>query len=237
MTNDNTPDNLRKFLESDDPATVMMGQEMGKGLVSGFERNELIEFFNNSLRIEDGDEEWSHFDHRMRQLAIEELVKRKMMIWNAPTVKDFGSFIKVLEFAGSSAYSFSYSLYTSWVGHYSFGHGSAEFSKTTFPGSSAESVTQDYIAKIKADGKPLCCELEHDYDEESCIERIEREEEEFLWVDEADHSSGVYKVEEIGVDDYDFLLPGVSNSDGRNFATFEFASYLSDKATPSPSRE
>ena len=32
MTDDNSPDNLRKFLESDDPATVMMGLEMAKGV-------------------------------------------------------------------------------------------------------------------------------------------------------------------------------------------------------------
>lgn len=31
MTDDNSPHNLRKFLESDDPATVMMGLEMAKG--------------------------------------------------------------------------------------------------------------------------------------------------------------------------------------------------------------
>ena len=31
MTDDNSPENLRKFLESDDPAMVMMGLSMAKG--------------------------------------------------------------------------------------------------------------------------------------------------------------------------------------------------------------
>ena len=32
MTEDTSPENLRKFLESDDPALVMMGLSMSKGI-------------------------------------------------------------------------------------------------------------------------------------------------------------------------------------------------------------
>lgn len=61
MTDDNSPDNLRKFLESDDPAMVMMGLEMAKGVglderlsnlvlgLSYFELNEQVNLAARSL--------------------------------------------------------------------------------------------------------------------------------------------------------------------------------------------
>ena len=54
MTDDTSPENLRKFLESDDPALVMMGLSMAKGTESPEDYHQtLLQTFEHLLESDD----------------------------------------------------------------------------------------------------------------------------------------------------------------------------------------